>query len=345
VRYCLTVAALIVAGAYGIYQDQRWKTGARHQVLESLVTARTRIFRGTSSRFEEANDELSQSNQQILEVNQSLEQANESLAWANAQLTHSNRALEIRTVELRETLEANKEIIGVTAHDLKSPLSGILGLVDMIRQDLQEAPAFDTRADTIENIELVKVAAEQMLQTVLDLLDRHREGGTRRLRKEKADMNELILSVLSWNRQNAIRKGIAVHFLPSSEVIQVEVDILAIQRVIDNLISNAVKYSPPGTDIWITAQQESTGVRVQVRDEGPGLTEEDKKQVFGRLQRLSARPTAGEHSTGLGLWIVRQLVEEHGGQVGVASTQGKGATFWFRLDQSSRDAAPSIPGA
>ena len=70
---------------------------------------------------------------------------------------------------------------------------------------------------------------------------------------------------------------------------------------------------------------------LQVLDEGPGLTEEDLGKVFGKMQRLSAKPTAGEHSTGLGLYIVKQLVEEHGGEVGVNSVSGQGATFWFKL--------------
>ena len=103
------------------------------------------------------------------------------------------------------------------------------------------------------------------------------------------------------------------------------------QRVIDNLISNAVKYSPLGKQVWVNVVPLESDVLVKVRDEGPGLTEEDKKRVFGKMNRLSAQPTGGEHSTGLGLFIVKKLSEEHGGKVGVDSKHGHGATFWVKL--------------
>ena len=83
--------------------------------------------------------------------------------------------------------------------------------------------------------------------------------------------------------------------------------------------------------MWIALKPKDDIVRLEVRDQGPGLTEEDKGKVFGKMQRLSAQPTAGEHSTGLGLFIVKQLVVEMNGSVGVESEYGNGATFWIEL--------------
>ena len=110
-----------------------------------------------------------------------------------------------------------------------------------------------------------------------------------------------------------------------------EVDMIAIQRAMDNLISNAVKYNPPGEKVQVSLESIDNKVRFEVKDNGQGLTAEDKKKAFGKLQKISAKPTAGEHSSGLGLYIVKKLIEMHDGCVGVDSEYGQGATFWFEV--------------
>ncbi len=99
----------------------------------------------------------------------------------------------------------------------------------------------------------------------------------------------------------------------------------------DNLVSNAIKYSPLGKTIWVTVQRQGPIVQFRVRDEGPGLTDDDKKKLFGKFQRLSALPTDNESSTGLGLSIVKQIVEMHNGQVWAESEAGQGSTFIIEL--------------
>ena len=98
-------------------------------------------------------------------------------------------------------------------------------------------------------------------------------------------------------------------------------------QVLENLVSNAVKYSPPGKDIFVRLQKRAEAVRVEVQDQGPGLSAEDQKKLFGKFARLSAKPTGGEHSTGLGLSIVKKMVEAMNGQVWCESELGRGATF------------------
>ena len=231
---------------------------------------------------------------------------------------------------LREALEANKEILGITAHDLKNPLAGIIGLAEMILADADDGSASESVA---ENLPMLKGEAERMLKIVQDLLDSHRQGEELPLRIERTKLTDIISTVLRWNSQQAQHKEIVLGCDVALDV-QVNVDVLAMQRVLDNYVSNAIKYSPQGTSVCVQAEIESCAipqVRVTVRDEGPGLTESDKAKAFGKLQRLSAKPTGGEHSTGLGLFIVKKLVEAHGGEVGVDSVIGQGSTFWFRL--------------
>jgi signal transduction histidine kinase len=105
-------------------------------------------------------------------------------------------------------------------------------------------------------------------------------------------------------------------------------------EIVDNLVSNALKFSPPGRRVWVRTGCGAAGVRVEVSDEGPGLTSADRERAFRRFQRLSARPTAGESSTGLGLSIVKTLVELHGGTIAIESEPGAGARFVVDLPES-----------
>jgi signal transduction histidine kinase len=107
--------------------------------------------------------------------------------------------------------------------------------------------------------------------------------------------------------------------------------------VLDNIVSNAVKYSPHDKQVWVRLKEDKANkkVRVEVQDEGPGFSEEDKKKLFGKFARLSAKPTGGEHSTGLGLSIVKRLAEAMGANIWCESTLGKGAMFVIEFPDAS----------
>ena len=105
----------------------------------------------------------------------------------------------------------------------------------------------------------------------------------------------------------------------------------AITQVMANFITNAIKFSPPETEVMVATDIHEEHIRFSVRDQGPGISEDDQKLLFREFQTLSARPTGGEKSTGLGLAIAQKLVHLHGGRIGVASELGKGSTFFFML--------------
>ena len=307
----LIVGSMII----GYNRMQTGRLQARNRILERRVADRT---------------------EEIVKQKAAIEEAYEELSWTNEDLIQSHHALEDRTNQLQEALEVNKEILGITAHDLKNPLSGIIGLLDMVLTDARknQSSAYESIE---ENLPLAKDEAERMLQIVKDLLDKHRQGEQIALRKERIILGDMVSTVLRWNRNQAGYKSIELHYDTAATYV-VDVDVSSIQRVLDNYLSNAIKYSPTNTNVWVTTEisTESEGdgqpmVLVSVRDEGPGLTDEDLQKVFGKMQQLSAKPTAGEHSTGLGLYIVKQLIEAHEGEVGVYSIHGEGATFWFTL--------------
>ena len=273
---------------------------------------------------------------EIRKKNDQLSEAAEELRLINDNLQDSNQTLENRTDQLRQALEENKEILGITAHDLKNPLGGIIGLAEMVLQDIEKG-AQATYVSASDNLPMLKDEAERMLNIIKNLLDKHREGEDITLNREQVILGDIVSSVIRWNAKQAQNKNITLNFR-AEEVIIVEVDILSIQRALDNYVSNAIKYSPPESEVCISLnhvrrsdQNPNAFVKVAVCDKGPGLTEQDKQKVFGKMQRLSAKPTGGEHSTGLGLFIVKQLVEAHRGRVGVDSVYGEGSTFWFIL--------------
>jgi len=329
--FSLVVTSIILLSAYGFYLYNRSFTRERLNNQEKVIDKRMAHANETTELVREANEELAWTNETLQSTNESLNVANETLSWTNNQLSDANIALERRTAELRRALENNKEILGVTAHDLKNPLGGIIGLSDMLIEDLASLKSDENKKEALENLRMIRDSAEGMLAAVTSLLDRHREGLPIKLNREEADLNVIVRIVMNWNSRQASNKGIEMHFKPASRPAKVLVDVSAMQRILDNLISNAVKYSPLGKQVWVEVVAMKQEVVVSVRDEGPGLTDEDKQKVFGKMSRLSARPTGGEHSTGLGLYIVKKLTEEHGGAVGVESVYGKGATFWVKV--------------
>ena len=280
-------------------------------------------------------------------------EAKNQLLRINEELVEMNQKLEGRTDSLRVALEQNKEIVGIASHDLKNPLGGIIGLTEMILEDMEQDVQTGYQS-AAEHVPLLKGEAERMLKIVTELLDRQRNEEELALQKENVILGDIIPTVLRWNSPQAKDKHIELHYSTKSTII-VEADEVAIQRVLDNYVSNAIKYSPRGSHVWVnvetlpcdTESSIPSLVKVSVRDEGPGLTHEDKIKVFGKMQRLSAKPTGGEHSTGLGLYIVKSLVEAHGGKVGVESEAGQGATFWFTLPTGSfcleHDAKDQLP--
>ena len=151
------------------------------------------------------------------------------------------------------------------------------------------------------------------------------------IRREPVDIAVLVQEVAEANRPLATRKAQTITVVaPPNHAAMCDSD--RIREAIDNLVSNAVKYSPIGGTIDLLVAQEDGGIVVQVKDEGAGLSPEDISRLFGRFQRLSAKPTAGETSTGLGLSIVKRIVDLHGGRVMVESAgPGQGATFKMTL--------------
>jgi signal transduction histidine kinase len=171
-----------------------------------------------------------------------------------------------------------------------------------------------------------------MFDLVSNLLDVNRiEQGKMNLTLAPCDYWDTVRQSVEGYRQRALAKQIELHFEENNRPPMVTADATQLVQIMDNLVSNAVKYSPRGKNIWVRVYQVDNHVRAEVKDEGPGISAEDQKRLFGKFARLSARPTAGEHSTGLGLAIVKRLVESMKGEVWCESRPGEGAAFIVEL--------------
>lgn len=229
-----------------------------------------------------------------------------------------------------ELEEAREFFLQVASHDLKSPLHAIL----------LTARAFDTIAPvgtTIsENLHgmLANIAsrAREMQGIIDDYLDLQTlDSGRMKIERTPVDLNQLMDRVLTGNSEYAARKRIIFHQECSSELLPVMGDERKITQVAQNLVNNAIKFSQPDSRVTVRIGEEGQSMRVEVSDEGPGLSPEDLRKIFGKFTRLSNSPTGGEKSSGLGLHISKRLMETQGGDIGVFNNPERGATFWFSL--------------
>jgi signal transduction histidine kinase len=264
-----------------------------------------------------------------------------------------------RAYKAVEELNSDKNmLLGVVAHDLKTPLAGIIIAASTLHSYIERY----TQEQIQQKITQIIGVADNMTRLITDLLDVSAiESGQISLEKEAIDVHAIVQECAGHQRSQAEAKQISMVIHAIANNLTVYADASRLEQILGNLFSNALKFSPSGTTVTVSfgacardeqgktlcVQSEMTAlginewtrlrpndVFIAVRDEGPGLSDEDKTKLFSKFARLSARPTAGEHSSGLGLAIVKKLVEAMSGQVWCESEQGKGAMFVVALPSS-----------
>jgi signal transduction histidine kinase len=245
------------------------------------------------------------------------------------------RIRNIELTQLNEKLDRiNREkddILGIAVHDLKNPLFIIRWCAEMIKQSLDE----DKKEEIREAIQDIDRSSATMLDIVTSLLDLNRiESGNLPVLLQPYNVDDIIQYSYATYRSIAANKKIDIIHLRSDEVLIVNVDLLLCKQILDNLLSNAVKYSFSGSTISIETKKTShQTVIISIADQGQGFSPDDLTKIFKKFQRLSSLPTGGEHSTGLGLSIVKQLVEVMNAKIWVESKgKTKGATFFLEVE-------------
>jgi len=220
----------------------------------------------------------------------------------------------------------HNQILNTTAHDLKNPLTTIPVRADLIKMRKNDPEMVDKMCEQIKtaSLNMVRIIDELLLSGTA-------EAGKVQLLYIKLNLSSLVSNVISMNLPLAERKNQTINFIPEADV-EITGDEGKLSEVLDNLINNAIKYSPANTNIEVGVKKLEDKVLIMVKDEGQGLTEDDKNRLYQRFTRLSAQPTGGENSTGLGLSIVRVLVEAHRGRIWAESEgHDKGSTFIVEL--------------
>ncbi len=264
--------------------------------------------------------------EQLQDANALLE---ERVQARTRELSAANDKLQSQWTRLRSAAAFKSEVLGTVAHDLKNPLAVVLGRAEMLNEFLGMAEV--PRAQAEAQVGHIRGAVNRLIQMVDSLIgDAMKDADEIALRPETIDFSKLVADVVEANRPLAERKEQTIA-VESSGHVTAWGDPDRLREALDNIVSNAVKYAPLKGRILVEVTGEDGAAAVSVSDSGPGLSPEDEARLFARFQRLSAKPTGGESSTGLGLSIVKRIVDLHDGAIVADKGPLGGARFTISL--------------
>ncbi len=291
-------------------------------VREALGKYRNSIAENASA---EALETVTGENEELKALREILEK---EVGKRTQDLLESNVSLQQSIDELDHANKLKTRLLSVVSHDLKNPLGAMRSLAEILTMESNP----DTQKEVVD---MMQSTIERMLNLIKDLLDTAAlEMGQMKLYPLRRSVKELVEVICYDYAHAAEAKGQRINIEAAHHFVA-DIDERRFRQVLENLISNAVKYSPKDTTITIRlSDADKDTMRIAIQDEGPGITKEDKEKMFQFFQRLSAQPTGGESSTGVGLAIVKQIVELHNGKLWVESspeTGAKGSTFFVEI--------------
>jgi signal transduction histidine kinase len=320
----LCCLALIIALLVG-FLTTRWIAKPLLQLNAGAKALASGEWEFKSPDILERQDEVGQLAQSFCIMAGQLKSAFENL---EEKVRERTRDLAEKNEQLVYLNQEKNEFLGIAAHDLKNPLSAIKGLAEEIEEAFDDMEA----DEVVEYAQKIRQASQKMFGLITNLLDVNAiESGKMNVELSNVDIQPIVANLTQHYSRPAEAKGIKIHFESPQTSYVAYVDENTAHQILDNLISNAVKYSPPNKDVFVRLLHRDDKIRCEIQDQGPGLSEEDKQKLFGKFNRLTAKPTGGEHSTGLGLFIVKKLIEAMHGDVWCESTLGHGACFIVEL--------------
>lgn len=236
-------------------------------------------------------------------------------------------SLKAKNRELENLNQQKDEILGVAAHDLRSPLTAISGWAQLLVKKTDQTPPLFA-----QGLEAIAEQSQFMMRLIADILDIQKiKSGKLSLNRKVQPPGPIVERCTADHRPHAEHKRITLRADVAGDVADVEVDALRLSQAINNLINNAIKFTADGGRVEVRARSNAGKVELAVADNGLGIAEEEIPRLFEEFSQTSTRATADEMGSGLGLAITRKIVEMHGGQIEVQSRRGEGSTFTIRL--------------
>ncbi len=303
VTISLLVGTFIIARLIG----KRLKI--QRYVLQKKVEQRTAEINKQKEALEEQSEKLQKAYEEIKTKNMAIEEAFEHLSNSYSKMSDLNREKD--------------GMMSIVAHDLRTPLNNIEGLIQLVSMD------GNLNADQKDYIGKIRTVVKHGNELIRDLLD------INQAKNKKANLNITHFSILEFMDEWKVHFEKPMHTKDQKlnlnidfQEVMVNTDAGLLSRIMNNLMSNALKFSDKGTTVHIAITEENQNeIKIEMKDEGPGISESDQKKMFKPFTRLSARPTDGEPSNGLGLSIIKSLVKQLKGKIEVSSTLGEGTTF------------------
>jgi len=251
----------------------------------------------------------------------------DELSRLNNELVDMQRELTKKNIELAELNKLKNQFIGMAAHDLRNPLGNIINFAEFLREE--DDTFNDEQKEFLENI---KSQSSFMLRLVNELLDISViESGNVNLNFSETDIVLLVQQVVHLDKALAEKKDMKIELHTEPVGFSISIDEQKIRQVITNLLTNAIKFSHPGSLISIDLKINEGQIIVSVKDEGQGIHPEEMEKLFKPFHKTNTKSTGGEKSTGLGLFISKQIVNAHGGKIWAESKLEEGSAFYFSL--------------
>jgi YD repeat-containing protein len=299
----LLIGGLLVLAA-AVFLLSRWTAGAVTRNLSPLIEATRALARGNLAYRVDA--------------------AHVSLAEVNALAASFNQMAD----RVQQSQQAQRDFVAHVSHDLKTPLTSIQGYSQALIDGTVGTPDAQQRAALIINQE-----AQRLTHLVEEVIDLARlESGRLHLHLQAVDANELGAEAIDGLRPLAEAANVTLEWSPLSAPLPITADAARLRRALANLLDNALKHTPPGGKVTLAGEATEDGRQMQytVSDTGPGIPPEEVERIWERFYRVD-RARTGRSGSGLGLAIVKEIVEAHGGSVGVESVVGQGSRFWIRV--------------
>lgn len=273
------------------------------------------------------NKELTLAIKELTNTKNHLALSHEDIEKKNTQLIEQQKEIVVQTERLKSLNDDKDYIIEVLAHDLKEPLNSIDGLLELILKDKNTLS--QNQQECIDHIHKTVTKSRKLLSKIL--LSGELDNKTVKVSPERTELCKLLQNTIDAYKKNADKKEIKIVRHYNKSEIPLITDVVLVTQIFQNILSNSIKFSPKKSTVSVIIEQMEKNVKIEFKDQGPGIAAHEQDLIFDKYSRLSTKPTAGESSSGLGLSLVKCYSDLLGAKVWYESQEQNGANFTLLL--------------